>query len=159
MKMSYEAFMKNFTITELMLRKIISSFKFLRDSGQIHVSSICTAEEEDLFKQIIRGEIIFCLKMLIKHNISKQFNTIQPHLACDFSRKMKKLLISNPLEDKKKFDRELIRDKKKFEWHIQDIINDRIIKIRDRSKCFDLFWDLKIGKDRMYKWRPIKDLV
>lgn len=41
----------------------------------------------------------------------------------------------------------------------QDAINNRIGKIQDRSKCFDLFWAVKIGGIKMYKWKSIKELV
>ena len=36
---------------------------------------------------------------------------------------------------------------------------DRLTKICDRNKCFDLFSRVKIGNNRMYKWRSIKKLV
>lgn len=36
---------------------------------------------------------------------------------------------------------------------------DKLMKIKDRSKCFDIFWLIKVGDTRMYREKPIEKHV
>lgn len=57
MKISYHALMRNYTITEIFLRQIISSFRYLKDSDQIVIDNPVPWDEEELLNQILKGEI------------------------------------------------------------------------------------------------------
>ena len=68
MKLSYEAYMINFTVSELWLRTIISSFKFLRDSGQILVNKKKSLESEFIYQEVLNNSYNACFKMLLDFN-------------------------------------------------------------------------------------------
>ena len=49
--------------------------------------------------------------------------------------------------------------KKRATKKLDQIIDDRIASLTDKSKCYDLFWNLKLGDKRMFKQNKIKYLV
>ena len=57
---------------------------------------------------------------------------------------------SDPLEEMNKREAALKKDKDFMEWKLAGIISDRMININDKNKCYDMFWHLKIGGQRMY---------
>ena len=75
MKISFAALKSLHTINEHWLRQIVSSFKFLRDSGQIKVQMSKILEEKHILAQLMKGEIKCCLKLLIKYNIEKELSS------------------------------------------------------------------------------------
>ena len=69
MKISYQALVNMNTISELWIKQIISSFRFLRDSEQIQVKY--NEKEEEILSQLLKGDIGCCLKLLMKENLKK----------------------------------------------------------------------------------------
>ena len=69
--------------------------------------------------------------------------------------KIRQVLDSEPLIDKQKENKCINKVRAAY----QELLDDRLMKIRDRSRCFDLFWLVKLGNCRMYKWGSIKKLV
>ena len=57
MKISFTALKRMHTIGEHWLRQIVSTFRFLRDSGQIKILKWKTIEEEELLNLLMKGEI------------------------------------------------------------------------------------------------------
>lgn len=56
------------------MRQIITSFRFLRDSGQVEPGDMDIHQEEILIRQLINGDtqnIKSCLELLIKDNLRK----------------------------------------------------------------------------------------
>jgi len=70
MKLSYEAYIINFTVSELWLRTILSSFKFLRDSSQILVDKKMSLESEFIYQEVLKNRYNACFKLLLNFNQS-----------------------------------------------------------------------------------------
>ena len=86
MKISFHAFLEQHTINEHWIRQIVSSFRYLRDSQQIaRVSWDQRKNEADILNYLYKGEIMSCLKMLIKYNLEKQ---IQNQIQMFFRKKL-----------------------------------------------------------------------
>lgn len=68
MKISFIALVKNQTIFELWGKRIIKSFRFLRDSGQIK-TPIKSDPERMIFRTIMHGVQDHALKLLVRNNI------------------------------------------------------------------------------------------
>lgn len=64
-----------------------------------------------------------------------------------------------PLSEAQKEDQLIKVDRKKASKKLNDIVDDRFTKLKDRSKCYDIFWNLKLGEKRMFKQNNIKSLV
>jgi len=64
-KLSFIGLMKNATLLEIWFSQIIRSFRFLRDTGQIMRDQRLSGDEDNLYQEILLGEIKYCLKLLI----------------------------------------------------------------------------------------------
>ena len=40
-----------------------------------------------------------------------------------------------------------------------ELIMDKIFRLTDRGRCFDLFYDMKIDNEKMYQDQPVAKLV
>ena len=66
---------------------------------------------------------------------------------------------SDPLKEKQEQDEKFRKDLDEKVNLYTNMLSDRMNKIRDHSKCFDLFWTVQINNIRMYKWKTIKKHV
>lgn len=73
-KLSFIGLMKNSTLLEIWFSQIVKSFRFLRDTGQILRDYNLPKDEENLYQEILLGEIKYCLKLLIQFNFRKENN-------------------------------------------------------------------------------------
>lgn len=71
-KLSFMGLLKNATMLELWFAQIIKSFRFLRDTGQILQDQNLPRDEENLYQEILLGEIKYCLKLLIQFNFKRE---------------------------------------------------------------------------------------
>lgn len=69
-KISYEAFEKKFTIAELFLGQILTSYHQLVNFGLLE-AQIPTARVQDCYEEIITGELNDCFKVLIRLNLEQ----------------------------------------------------------------------------------------
>ena len=68
---------------------------------------------------------------------------------------MKRLLKSEPLQEKQEEDNKIRYKKESLEWKLADIINKNIEKLKPQTNHYDLFWDVKVGDERMFNGRTI----
>lgn len=95
MKISFSALLKNMTIKELWMTQILNSFKYLRDSGQLLVKEeIGNKDQHEIFKSILRGEIDFCLKLLIKYNLDKQLKHMTQEMKNEYNKLLSPQLVA-----------------------------------------------------------------
>ena len=74
MKISYEALLRRSTIQELFMRQIMTSFRLLRNSGQVIPGDISIQDEEIMLRQILDGDVEdvkSCMEALIEDNLQK----------------------------------------------------------------------------------------
>ena len=67
-KLSFEAYLKNFTISELFVRQISASYTELGKIGEICIK-IPTSTIDEYFEEIIYGDLDKCFKTLINLNL------------------------------------------------------------------------------------------
>ena len=75
MKLSHEALKRRETVHEMLLRQIMTSFRFLRNSGQVPKGDMCIIDEEMLLRQILKGDVEDVkglIMYIIKDNLQKQ---------------------------------------------------------------------------------------
>ena len=86
LKIGFSMLVRGQTLHELWLRQIMSSFRFLRDSGQIKGVTVNVSEEKHLLDQVILNENTNCLKSIIQYNtsVNKRKNELQKLLENKF---------------------------------------------------------------------------
>ena len=70
LKLSFECLKARKTVSELILKQIIISFRFLRDSGQITVPNVDPNQEAVLFDKLMVGDVRQVLQILVAFNIA-----------------------------------------------------------------------------------------
>lgn len=65
--------------------------------------------------------------------------------------KISKLLKCDPIKEKIKEEETIKKDKKKGYDLLHFILSSRMKQLNDRSKCYDLFWKVKVDNLKMYK--------
>ena len=69
-KISFEAFLKNYTVSELFLDQILSSYHQLINFGLLR-AQIATEKVQECYEEIITGELNACFKVLIQLNLEQ----------------------------------------------------------------------------------------
>lgn len=79
-KMSFIAFMRQETLTELWLKQILKTLNYIRDSGQVFYEAR-TRDEEKVVSKIMEGNIKYCLEIIQKAQAKKLKHTAGVDLA------------------------------------------------------------------------------
>lgn len=115
MKLSFHSLVQGKTLFEIWGHQIITSFRFLRDSGQIECE-LNGDQERQIFHFLFHTINDFCLKHLIQNRLKKELTVLKK-------------------EKKQRADQEVLQ---------------QIKVIRDRDRCFDLFYYTKVKEMKMY---------
>lgn len=136
----------------------MTTYRFLRDSGQVEPGDSDIFEEEILIRQIINGDVEdvkACLRCLIKDNLKKKMAASDGSALLMFkifqAKQIKLVLQSKSY--KELIDNWSKRQKSKHYLRTmwQQLLVSTVSRIKNKTKSFDLFWSVKLGEQRMYK--------
>lgn len=162
-KLSFMGLLKNATMLELWFAQIIKSFRFLRDTGQILQDQNLPRDEENLYQEILLGEIKYCLKLLIQFNFKREnFETggVTALQNLFYNAQQQRQEMQERLKRIQKMDdKDKRKTKKANNENFLRIVLDRVRTIRDKSKCFDVFQNIQLYDYKMYQDKAISKLV
>lgn len=72
---------------------------------------------------------------------------------------MKELLEGDPLDQELWEEQRLRSDKNLAQNKLAGILNNLHSLIQDKNKCFDIFWNVKIGQNKVCRTSQLKYLV
>ena len=153
-KISFSAFLKGQTISELFATQILNSYLRLSQDEQI-LHLYPTQKVQDCYEEIIAGELQECFKVLMKLNIE------QGQVVSDFlERKLEAELLAMVT------GRERLAIKKPGIRAVKDKVIDpqlmankgrKLAQVFNKNKCWDIFQEAKLDNGvRLYEAKPVK---
>ena len=147
-KLSYHALIKRRSVMEHIIKQIISSFRFLKDSHQIilpHTMQCVIHDEQDLLNQLIWSDTRSCLCIMVIYNLE---TSSEPSDRAKVGELLNNEYLKEYIkrQNMTKEERSRLLKKEYFNFVISSIG-----KIQGREKCYNLFKDIKIHEYKMFQ--------
>ena len=141
-KISYSAFQRRMTIVELFVTEIQKSFNTLQKQGCLKVKPI-SKHLIDYSNKVLSEGSVHCIKGIIEINGLIEQNLSDEEVKKVLDNKIKKMPTIIPVKQNGVMKQRMI-DEEANEKYVGKITN-----MRDKTKCFDIFYDAIIDGKRM----------